>query len=130
MKTYWDSSALVLALHDPSVRSRIKPGESLTRPHALAEIFSTLTKGINFRYSPDDAANMVHDLAEDLEFVELSSKETLSAVQSAGKHGVRGARIHDLMHAIAAIKGKSAVLVTLDQSGFTGLKLDLEIQTP
>ncbi len=130
MKLYWDSSALVLALHDPVVRSRIKLGQSVTRPHALAEVFSTLTKGINFRYSPKDAANMVRDLADDLDFIELSSNEALKTINSANENGVRGARIHDLMHAAAALKSKAAALVTLDQSGFTALKLELEIQIP
>ena len=72
MKTYWDSSALIEALHDPKLRSRIRRGENGTRPHSLAEVFSTLTKGVNFRYPPADAANMAADLAKDLDFVELS----------------------------------------------------------
>ena len=130
MKAYWDSSALVLALHDAAVRSQIKPGSSVTRPHALAEVFSTLTKGVNFRYSPKDAANMLKDLADELEFTELSAADALTAIQSASDNGVRGARIHDLMHAVAAIKSKAAVLLTLDESGFNSLKLDLKIQTP
>jgi hypothetical protein len=58
MKTYWDSSALIEALHDPKLRSRIRRRENETRPHSLAEVFSTLTKGVNFRYPPADAANM------------------------------------------------------------------------
>ena len=52
MKTYWDSSALIEALHNPNLRSRIRRGENGTRPHSLTEVFSTLTKGVNFRYSP------------------------------------------------------------------------------
>ena len=73
MKTYWDSSALIEALHDPKMRSRIRPGENGTRPHSLSEVFSTLTKGVNFRYSPADAASMAGDLAKDLDFIELSA---------------------------------------------------------
>ena len=72
MKTYWDTSALIEALHAPRLRSRIRRGENGTRPHSLAEVFSTLTKGVNFRYPPADAANMAADLAKDLDFVELS----------------------------------------------------------
>ena len=40
MKTYWDSSALIEALHAPRLRSRIRRGENGTRPHSLAEVFS------------------------------------------------------------------------------------------
>jgi predicted nucleic acid-binding protein len=130
VKTYWDSSALILALHDADVRARFESGAGATRLHALTEIFSTLTKGVNFRYSPADAAKLVRDLARDLEFVELSEADTLAAVESAGGHGVRGARIHDLMHAMAAAKAKCAVLFTLDQAGFSGLKTGLKIEEP
>jgi predicted nucleic acid-binding protein len=130
MKTYWDSSALVLALHDDAIRSRLQRGQSLTRPHALAELFTTLTKGVNFRYSPRDAANLLNDLARDLDFIELSETDTLKAILSAGGQGVRGARIHDLLHAAAARKGRATVLMTLDEAGFSGLELDLEIQAP
>jgi predicted nucleic acid-binding protein len=130
MKTYWDSSALIEALHDPKIRSRIKPDDNATRPHSLAEVFSTLTKGVNFRYSPADAANMVADLTEDLTFVELGSVETLAAIQDASSQGVRGARIHDLMHATAAKKYGADVLLTLDDAGFSTLKLPLKISTP
>ena len=130
MKTYWDSSALIEALHDPNIRIRIKPQDSATRPHSLTEVFSTLTKGVNFRYAPADAANMLADLKADLAFVELDSDETLSGIEQASSQGVRGARIHDLMHAIAAKKWGADVLLTLDQSGFSTLKVPVKVQEP
>ena len=130
MKTYWDSSALVLALHDGDVRDRLENGRAYTRSHALTEIFSTLTKGVNFRYSPNEAAKLIRDLARDLAFVELSDTDTLKAVDSAGGNGVRGARIHDLMHAAAAVKAGCSVLITLDYAGFDSLKLALKIEEP
>ena len=128
MKTYWDSSALIQALHDTNMRSRIKPGEHGTRPHSLAEVFSTLTKGVNFRYVPADAARMITDLVNDLDFVELSAADALGAVKQASSQGVRGARIHDLMHATAAAKYGAGLLLTLDDSGFGTLKLPASIK--
>jgi predicted nucleic acid-binding protein len=130
MKTYWDSSALIEALHAPQIRSRLEPGENASRPHSLAEVFSTLTKGINFRYSPADAASMVEDLSKDLSFVELTSADAVSAVQRASSQGIRGARIHDLMHAVAAKKFGADVLLTLDKAGFSNLKLTFKIESP
>jgi len=130
MKTYWDSSALILALHDTEAREHLQSIESVTRSHALAEVFSTLTKGVNFRYSPTDAARLVQDLAGDLNFVELTETDTLKTLDSAGSNGVRGARIHDLMHAVAAVKAKCSTLCTLDKAGFGGLKLELKIEEP
>jgi predicted nucleic acid-binding protein len=130
MKTYWDSSALIEALHDARLRSRLRPGENGTRPHSLAEVFSTLTKGVNFRYSPSDAARMAEDLARDLDFVELSAAETVSVLKRASSLGVRGARVHDLMHAEAASKYGADLLLTLDDAGFGTLKLPLRVSTP
>ncbi len=130
MKTYWDSSALVNVLHNTELRNRIKLGDNATRPHSLAELFSTLTKGVNYRYSPLDAANMIADLKADLDFVELSADETLSALREASRQGVRGARIHDLMHAWAAQKWGADQLLTLDNAGFSTLKLKLKVAAP
>ena len=130
MKTYWDSSALVLALHDGGVRDRLESGNAFTRSHALTEIFSTLTKGVNFRYSPTEAAKLIRDLARDLDFVELTEADTLKTIDSAGTNGVRGARIHDLMHAAAAAKAGCTTLITLDHAGFDSLKLTVKIEEP
>lgn len=99
MKTYWDSSALVQALHDPEMRQMIKPEDHGTRTHSLAELFSTLTKGVQFRYPPDDAAKMLVSLVPRLTFVELTSREVMEAIENASSQGVRGGRIHDLIHA-------------------------------
>jgi predicted nucleic acid-binding protein len=130
VKIYWDSSALIEALHVERLRGRLRRGSDASRPHSLAEVFSTLTKGVNFRYLPEDAAKMVADLARDLDFVELSAGEVVSAIEEAQALGVRGARIHDLMHATAARKHGAEVLMTLDTGGFTGLAAGIRISSP
>jgi len=130
MKAYWDSSALVDALHDQNLRDKIRPDTAVTRPHSLAEVFSTLTKGLNFRYPAEDAAKILSELKADMAFVELSAGETQAAINQASKQGVRGARIHDLMHAAAAIKAGAKVLLTLDTSGFSDLDVSVKIQAP
>jgi predicted nucleic acid-binding protein len=130
MKTYWDSSALLEVLHDQTLRTRLRPESDGTRPHSLAEIFSTLTKGIAFRYPPDDAAKMISDLAEDLDFIDLAKADALLAVKSAKRLGVRGARIHDLLHVFAARKYGADALMTLDTGGFHGIADGLTIQSP
>ena len=73
---------------------------------------------------------MVADLTADLAFVELDSAETLSAVREASSQGVRGARIHDLMHATAARKWGADKLLTLDAAGFSTLKLQVKVSEP
>jgi predicted nucleic acid-binding protein len=130
MRTYWDSSALVEAVHNEELRSRLKTRQDGTRVHTLAEIFSTLTKGVVYRYSPDDAAKIITDLSKDLDFVELSAADGLLAVNKARRLGVRGARIHDLMHLFAARKYRAEALMTLDTSGFRDIGEELPIQSP
>lgn len=45
MKRYWDSSALIDALHDHRVEKLAREPGQFTRPHTLAETFATLTNG-------------------------------------------------------------------------------------
>ena len=130
MNTYWDTSALIEILHRPQLRATLSPKDHFTRVHTISELFLTLTKGVNFRYSPDDAAKMIEDLARDLSFVELSKGDALTTIKTAKRLGVRGARIHDLMHAMAARIAGASTLVTLDFAGFTGLATGLTIKTP
>ena len=130
MKTYWDSSALVEALHNQNLRDQIRFHVAVTRPHSLAEVFSTLTKGVNFRYAAEDAAKMLADLKADLDFVELTADDAIKTINDANDHGVRGARIHDLMHAAAAAKASAKILLTLDTAGFSDLRHAIKIQAP
>jgi predicted nucleic acid-binding protein len=122
MRRYWDASGLVEALHDEAVRLKITKELAVTRSHSLTEVFSTLTGGrLGIRYAADDAAEMIASLAKDLELVDLSSEEVVEALLRAGKAGVRGGRVHDYMHAVAAEKASVAELVTLDVGDFADL---------
>mgnify|MGYP000143134744 CR=1 FL=1 len=130
-RTYWDSSALVEALHDETLRARLEQPGNITRTHSLAEVFSTLTGGrLGIRYSPNEASEMLASLSEDLEIVELSTEQTLDALASAHKKGVRGGRIHDYLHAVAASHAEAQSLVTLNGKDFKGLIEGLKIVAP
>ena len=130
-KTYWDSSALIAALHEESLRDKLQKESSCTRSHSFAEVFSPLTGGrLGFRYSPDEAADLIASLAEDLEIVELDGKETITALQTARRVGVRGGRVHDYLHAIAAKKAKASRLFTLNERDFVGLIKGMTILPP
>ena len=84
MKTYWDSSALVAASANLTLRTRLHTEGGVTRTHALAETFSALTGGnLALRVDADAAARMVGSLAQDLDFVDLTSKEVLEALKQA-----------------------------------------------
>jgi hypothetical protein len=64
----------------------------------------------------------------DLEFIELSTDDILQAARDAQSLGVRGGRIHDLLHAKAALKSGATTLLTLDKNDFNGLVPGLSIE--
>ena len=122
MKAYWDSSALVESTIDLPLRLRLKTERGFSRAHTLAECFSALTAGsLSVRLNADDAAKVVEQLAGDLDFVTLTPHDMLQAMKRAKKLGVRGGRIHDLMHAVAASKSGAQEMLTTDQNDFNGL---------
>ena len=128
MKACWDSSAVIEACHSPVLRARLHRERGLTRTHPLAEIFSTLTGGnLAFRLDADAAARTVTSVAADLDFYDLTAAEVLAALKEARKRGVRGGRVHDYFHAVAAQKFGAKKLLTLDKNDFDGLsKIEIE----
>jgi hypothetical protein len=116
MRVYWDSSALVVATMDPNVRQHLLKPDQFCRPHALAEVFSTLTGGrLGFRLNATDAAAVIAQLGDSLQFVESEVLEIVSALNSARNLGARGGRVHDFLHAVAASEA------TLNTPDFQGL---------
>ena len=128
MKAYWDSSALVQACSDVALRRRLRTERGFTRTHALAESFSALTGGnLSIRLDADAAARTVESLAKDLEFVEISPDEILEALKEARRRGVRGGRVHDFLHAVAAEKAGAAELLTVDENDFESLTVRVKV---
>jgi predicted nucleic acid-binding protein len=122
MKDYWDSSAVIEACNSPELRARLHRERGFTRTHTLAEVFSTLTGGnLAFRLGADEAAKTVANLASDLDFQDLAAGDVLKALKEARKKGVRGGRVHDYLHAVAAEKSGSRKLLTLDRNDFNDL---------
>ena len=131
MKVYWDSSALLAATMDMAVRQRLQGPNQFSRKHALAEVFSTLTGSrLGFRVDPADAAEIVKELADTLTFVELSVAERVDALRTAREFGVRGGRVHDFLHAVAAMKAGCELLRTLNTGDFEGLFRDGQLGLP
>jgi predicted nucleic acid-binding protein len=62
--------------------------------------------------------------------VELDEKETLDALATSRKHGVRGGQIHDYLHAIAARKAGASTIYTFNTDDFRNLGLPLKILPP
>ena len=127
MKAYWDSSALVEACNNPQIKARLETERAYTRPHALAETFASLTGNPATRIDADSAARILERLALSLDFVDLSGAEVVTALKNARARGVRGGRVHDYLHAVAAEKSGAKTILTLDKNDFadlTGLKIE------
>jgi predicted nucleic acid-binding protein len=128
MKDYWDSSAVIEACNNPALRARLHRDGGFTRTHTLAEVFSTLTGGnLAFRLDAAEAAKTVANLAADLDFLDLGVSDVLKALKETRKKGVRGGRVHDYLHAVAAEKSGARKLLTLDRNDFTDLTV-IEIE--
>ena len=131
MKRYWDSSALVDAIHDSRIGGMALEPEQFTRPHALAETFSALTGGrMPIRYLPDDAAALVEEITKNFSFVQLSADEVKFALHQAQTRGVRGGRVHDWLHAVAAKKSGAKELLTNNFTDFDGFEDGFTVAPP
>jgi predicted nucleic acid-binding protein len=129
MKSYWDSSALIESTVNLALRRRLQDEGGFTRPHALSEMFSALTAGnVSIRTDAEAAAQIIEQLAGELDFVDLTAMEMVAAFKKARRLGVRGGRVHDFLHAIAAEKAGAEQIITLDENDFNGLmKLKIEL---
>lgn len=131
MKRYWDSSALLNAFWDSRIEKLSQESDQWTRPHTLAEMFSTLTGGrLGGQFNPTDAAEIVRELTDRMNFIELTGPEAQAALDEAEKKGVRGGRVHDWLHARAAKKAGVEQLLTNNFADFTGLEDGFTIASP
>jgi predicted nucleic acid-binding protein len=128
MRTYWDSSAIFSALEDASLRSALMKGSAVTRLHAFAEVFSAITGGRRgYRVDATTAARMLAEVESDMDLIELMPGQVLEALQHAETRGVRGGRVHDYLHAVAAKAAGAHRILTLDRNDFSGLVDGLEV---
>lgn len=127
MKAYWDSSALVETYNNPQIKARLEAERAFTRPHSLAETFASLTGNPATRIDANSAARILERLALSLDFVDISGAEVVTALKTARAKGVRGGRVHDYLHAVAAEKSGAKTILTLDKNDFadlTGLQIE------
>ena len=128
MKPYWDSSALVQTVLDDGTHERLKREGGFTRTHTLSETFSVLTGRAHLRMEANAAHKTIQEIARHLEFVDLTADEILAALAHAQKRGVRGGRVHDYVHALAAKKSGATSLLTLDKNDFDLLVPGLTVE--
>jgi hypothetical protein len=128
VKAYWDTSALIASFADADLESRLITERGFSRTHSFAEIFAALTGGnLAIRVDADEAAGMVEDIASYIDVIDLTATEVLVALKTARSKGVRGGRVHDYLHAVAAAKSGAAELLTGDTNDFAGLSAAVAI---
>jgi predicted nucleic acid-binding protein len=128
MKAYWDSSALVQSTLDDDLHVRLKQERGFTRTHTLTEAFSALTGKAHFRMDANAAEKTIREMALHLDFVDLSASEIINGLTQAQERGVRGGRVHDYVHALAAAKSGAKTLLTLDRNDFEKLVPGLSVE--
>lgn len=125
MKDHCDSSILGAALvdsesHHAACLALLRRGQLRAHVHALVETFNTLTGGRHMhRVLPSVAADILEcSVLPRVETFSLSAREIVSAMKEAEGRGVRGGAIYDYLHLVAARRGKSRRIYTLDVSDF------------
>jgi predicted nucleic acid-binding protein len=122
MRLYWDSSALLNALAGSRVIERLGKGEHVTRSHAYVEAFHHLTgpglpmkDGKRKKVVPADAAAMIRQLSAKLAVRDLTSEQTLQALDDAQSRGVSGKNVHDWLHVRAARLAGADLILSRDE---------------
>ena len=101
----------------------------------MAEFFGRMTgPGIPMgqtrqKVTGNAAAAWLAQAAKFLEWVELDAPEVLAALSQAQALNVQGGRVHDYLHAAAAVKSKADKILTRD-GGFTALGAGIPCEKP
>lgn len=140
MRVLCDSSVLIAALlpgedHHAACAAVLTGADAVVvHVHALNETFATLTGGsLGFRVDADLAARLIREqIIARATMIVLDAEEVTAALGKARAHGVRGGAVYDYMHLVAARKGKTNVLYTLNLADFQHLHRegDPEIRRP
>ena len=140
MRVLCDSSVLIAALlpsedhHAASAAVLNGTDTMVVHVHALNETFATLTGGsLGFRVDADLTARLLREqIVARASMIVLDAEEVTDALDKARAHGVRGGAVYDYMHLVAARKGMTDVLYTLNLSDFQHLHRegDPEIRHP
>jgi predicted nucleic acid-binding protein len=133
MNRFLDASILVEACLAQSSKfvaadGLVKSGGAVTSAHALAETYATLSGDARLRISPQDAAQMVEDLAAELDVHALTAEAYLALIHSAPAKGIRGGSLFDALHAQTARNTQCAEIHTLNVRHFQHVAPDLTIK--
>jgi hypothetical protein len=128
---YFDTSALIRAF-----RLGLAP-KGISRSHAVAEFYSTLTgRGITVEreghreqmvLAPKDAASAIKRTFKNVEWFDLKPGQVLEEIPEAVAANVQGPNIHDWLHAGAASLSHATHIATLNEKHFRELSTGIKI---
>ena len=132
MKLFLDASILVEACLAQSPKftaadALVKTRGAVTSAHALAEAYATLSGDVRLKINPQDAAQMVGDLAQAIHVHALTAQSCVELIQAAPARGIRGGSFFDAIHAQAARETKCAEIHTLNVRHFKHVAPDLTV---
>jgi predicted nucleic acid-binding protein len=132
MSRFLDTSILIEACLAQSPKftaadALVKAGGAVTSAHALAEAYATLSGDTRLGISPQDAAQMVGDLAATLDVHALTMEHYLALIRSSPLKGIRGGSFFDALHAQTARETQCAEIHTLNVRHFQHVAPDLTI---
>jgi predicted nucleic acid-binding protein len=130
MKPFLDTSVLVEAclLNSPKfgvADSLVRSRRACTSAHALAEAYATLSGDKRLKINPQDAAQMVADLAAELTVATLEAGDYVPLIHAAPGKGVYGGSFFDAIHAEVARHLKCDEIHTINVRHFTHVAPDL-----
>ncbi len=130
MSALYDSSALVALYVEAHPRHQIMVdthldllndvGEFYVCAHSLAELYSTITKGVSYmNFSPVMAETLIEEAIMPLfKIVELDKVDYLAVINFLKKHSLRGGIIYDALIARASANVEADSLVTFNVKDF------------
>ena len=134
MRALYDSSALVALYVEAHPRHQVMidthldllndEGEFYICAHSLAELYSTITKGVSYlNFSPVMAETLIQETIMPLfQVVELDKVDYLAVINFLKKHNLRGGIIYDALIARASANVEAASLVTFNIKDFKRIR--------
>lgn len=132
MKRFLDASILVESCLAQSPKyadadALVRTTGAVTSAHALAETYATLSGDVRLKLKPQDAAQMVEELAQSLQVHALAAPPYLALILAAPAAGIRGGSFFDSIHAQAARETQCTEIHTLNVRHFKHVAPDLKI---
>lgn len=133
MKVVYDTSSIIALLiedhphHDKALQTYLKlieqDAEFYICSHSIAEIFSTVTKGVRYLdYTAEQASDLINrDLEILFSVVDLNKSDYISVVQFLQAENLTGAIIYDALIVQSATKIEAEYIVTLNIKHFKQL---------